>query len=240
MCALDVTVEEAVGIPVQEGAHQGGALRLVRASLEQTIARVAHGSRRVAADGPGAEAELARELPQRGVREHQDGGGDLGVQDRVAEHVAELGALDRQRRHERDRAPTDEHRAHRAARDRGQEVEPAFGEAELDGITLEREVLDGGDAVAPRRQLAQGLEHGLVAFGGGAAGEHRRRSFPRVQSLCARGRDQAARAQQRDSSETAEGRHAELRRLVGARNVAPPPASWLSSECRVPATAMTS
>ena len=212
MGALDMPIEEAIHVAVQEAAHQGGALRLVRPSLEQASERVAHGSGRVTADRCGAEAELACELPQRGVGENEDGGGDLRIQDGVAEHVAELGALDRQRWHERDRAPTDEHRAHRAARHRGQQVEPALGEVELDGIALQREVVDRGDAVASWREPAQRLEHGLVGFGRGAAQGSGGRRRPSVQPLGARRRHEAAEAQCRGDGETGgEGGHAGLR-----------------------------
>src|SRR5919201_4181554 len=117
--------------------------------------------------GPGAEAELARELPQRGISENQHSGGKRRIEDGVAEDVAHLAALDRERRHERDRAPPHEHRAHRATRDGGQQVQAALREAELDGIALQREVVNRGDAVAPWRQPAQRVEHRLVTLGGG-------------------------------------------------------------------------
>lgn len=67
----------------------------------------------------------------------------------------------------RHRALPDEHRGDRPAGDRGRFVHPAAVEVEFDDVPSQREVVHHGHPVDARSELAQLLEHRLVAWRGG-------------------------------------------------------------------------
>src|SRR6058998_479502 len=131
MLPLDVGVEESVRLPVHKGGDQGGLQNVP--ALHETVERVVQDARGPADVATGAEGDVSLELAQRGVGEHEGGGGDPRVYHGVPEETPLLTPLDRERGRERHRSPPDEDRRNRSPPDGAREVQLPVLELELDG-----------------------------------------------------------------------------------------------------------
>ena len=134
MHALDVGVEEPVGLAVQQCRHQSGLHHPT--AIHQVFDGVSENAGRLARDGAreGSELELSLELRQRGIGEHEGGRRDLCLHGGVPKEAQQLHAFDRERRRERDGAASHERRADRAARDGRREDEHPVFQVECDDV----------------------------------------------------------------------------------------------------------